>query len=403
MDDCRCLYGVDVLHYDLPSQPLAFQARGCVQGLVTVKIQDSAFHIYSPRVDLTIPYVDVCGWDLHSTHFSIRFRGNSQDEAFLHLVGGQDVLRALHECFHLARIRHYLKDLSEAEQRALCFRSCPSCHLLVLDREDQKVSYCSECHAMSSQGMLLTVDEGIDYNFCRSGLFERIGPQWLRQRSLACSDGSVLHCGVDEEVQSGLLRAAGHVLWGMLWSLIFFVLWFVLDAAWLGAGLREGIGLILYGLLGLLAAHVVFVGYYLSTLFMTRSISAWCTRSPWQRIARLSERGQCDQAEALMQEHSLDEHPGLLHNLSLACIRAGQQERSWDCLRKALRLCGCHPVLLKLAAQLAPEQERAYWCSCLAKIEQEQARSLHVREGKDSISNFIAKECLSESVSVSQV
>ncbi|MCB1136195.1 MAG: hypothetical protein KDK78_08005 [Chlamydiia bacterium] len=333
--------------------------RICLQG------QRSGVRSYS--VD------DLCGWECHDQHAILNF---SRDDCSTTTVlrGNRANVDRLRRLLHHCRTSTYLEGLSESDRGCLQSISCPACGLETLSDSavQSPVGYCPECHAMWDANGELTKVKGEPFNFCSDAFFSQVGKETRRDLWQHALQGRYSFRSLQEEVQPTLDKLAGHSLWCVIWGVLLCLLWYPYLWQW---GAWHWMGQLtvvraVYILLSLLAVHVGFIGYYVTGLVMTRSLSAYFRPSSLERQARLCRKGSCEAAETLTATSGLDQHPGALCNLAAAYAHSGALERSQGLYRQAEDLCPNHPVILRLAATVAVESERQRMEARLHAIEE---------------------------------
>lgn len=362
---------------NLDFQTQAFRLKEVSPGVREVSLQvleDGLEISFGGAAPVDVHIHDVNGWEFADQRIGLAYRGpypGDEDPLGLQNIWLQTSPKQVDELrrqFNLLRLSAYARSLPEPELEELKIEECPSCHLLfnASGLPEGTVRYCPECHSLHEGEEVLSQVGREAFNFCSSGLFSMIGRKSQEERKEGAEESDRSPMSFYDEVSPVVSKIFGHVLWGSMWLGIVLAVWYPFTwgwLAWTGLGAKQApyVAQALYLLMLAVVVHVVFVGYYVTGLVMSRSVIPLIFPKFPEKLARLVRRGRVAQAEALLTGSDQERHPGLLADLAVGYSLQGNTQKAWHYLQKAIDRCPNHPFLLNLAKEWAPTKQQYSW------------------------------------------
>ena len=189
------------------------------------------------------------------------------------------------------------------------------------------IRYCPKSHSIFDGDTDLTTLGKYRFNFSEKGIF-----------TLMNRKGEPLY-----ELAFPLFnKVCSHLLWILLWTLLIAVTNLFGPTTYLKTTNPLFMSLIFF--------HLFLFGGRLTQLLLVGGCRAIISPPLWIRLTRQFQKGA---GVELLKRHRLENHPGLLANLSLIKAQLGDSEASELTLSHALELCPKHPALQALYHHLA--------------------------------------------------
>lgn len=192
------------------------------------------------------------------------------------------------------------------------------------------IRYCPESHAIFDGDNDLTRLGKYRFNFSEKGIF-----------TLMNRRGESLY----EMAFPVFNKVCSHLLWMLLWTLLIGVTNFFGPTTYLKTTNPLFMALIFF--------HLFIFGGRLTQLMLVGGVKAICAPPLWIKLTRQFQKGE---GIELLKKHKLENHPGLLANLSLIKAQLGESDASKEILSHALEICPKHPALQALYHHLASNE-----------------------------------------------
>lgn len=321
---------------------------------VKVKCDEEGVQLdYPAHSPIILPYSTLRGWEFSGCGMALSYEGahpGSEEQAAAQQVlfkGKEEQIHRLKLAFNEGRLHSFAS--LQAEEPLVA--RCPHCRLLhnVGSYSQAPSKFCPECLAIYSDQALFTQVGAEPFNFCEGGWFCQLGKESRDSTWQFTVDGYYGYKGFLQELQPTLEKMFGHFFWGLGWLTLMAMIWAV--SPWVnGEWPRQGV----HALMTLFTFHVVMIGFYVTGLVMTRSLTAWLRPLPEERLFRWLKSNQLERALQWMQANKKMDHPGFLANLAQAHFRRGETEEGILWLERAIEQCPNHPALLQMRLALSP-------------------------------------------------